>query len=151
VTANQFHGSQGDGGSGSAALDDSLKKCREPAVRSSCLPPMDDIILNQKFARTGARLTLVDRPSRLRRFVMASRVALDVRTDRKGEYFEIARRAGDEAELHVLDIQPADRHLLLLVRDCNQKQKFLCGHDERHWFVGRRKEPRTRRKSNRLT
>ena len=25
--------------------------------------------------------------------------------------------------------------MLLLVRDGDEKQKFLCGHDERHWFV----------------
>src|SRR5918994_4148099 len=27
------------------------------------------------------------------------------------------------------------RHLLLLVRNGETKSKFLCGHDERHWFV----------------
>ncbi len=32
-------------------------------------------------------------------------------------------------------MQPADRHLLLLVREGKDKSKFLCGHDERHWFV----------------
>src|SRR5207253_3034906 len=35
----------------------------------------------------------------------------------------------------VLDVQRADRHLLLLVREGVEKSKFLCGHDERHWFV----------------
>ena len=35
----------------------------------------------------------------------------------------------------MLDVQPADRHLLLLVREGSEKHKFLCGHDERHWFV----------------
>src|SRR5205807_4805966 len=56
-------------------------------------------------------------------------------TDRKGEFFEIVRQRGVEAEIAVLDVQPADRHLLLLVREGNDKSKFLCGHDERHWFV----------------
>lgn len=32
-------------------------------------------------------------------------------------------------------MRPTDRHLLLLVRDGRDKSKFLCGHDERHWFV----------------
>ena len=35
----------------------------------------------------------------------------------------------------MLDVQPADRHLLLMVRGRDEKSKFLCGHDERHWFV----------------
>jgi hypothetical protein len=72
---------------------------------------MDDAILSQKFARMGARLTMVSRPSRRSRvrFEAASRVALDVQTDRKGEFFEIARAPGALAELHVLDLQPADR------------------------------------------
>src|SRR6202035_5735672 len=62
-------------------------------------------------------------------------VSLDVQTDRKGEFFEIAPQPGSEAEIAVLDVQPADRHLLLLVREGKDKSKFLCGHDERHWFV----------------
>ncbi len=44
--------------------------------------------------------------------------------------------------MQVLDVQPSDRHLLLMVRhEANRagrqdtKEKFLCGHDERHWFV----------------
>jgi len=51
------------------------------------------------------------------------------------EFFEIVRPPGSEAEVAVLDVQPADRHLLLLVREGAEKSKFLCGHDERHWFV----------------
>ena len=35
----------------------------------------------------------------------------------------------------MLDVQPQDRHLLLLIRDGRDKDKYLCGHDERHWFV----------------
>src|SRR6202035_490038 len=62
-------------------------------------------------------------------------VSLDVQADRKGEFFEIVRQPGAEAEIAVLDVQPADRHLLLLVREGKDKSKFLCGHDERHWFV----------------
>ena len=38
-------------------------------------------------------------------------------------------------DVAVLDVQPSDRHLLLLVRERGEKHKFLCGHDERHWFV----------------
>ncbi len=94
---------------------------------------MDTNLLDIKFARIGARLKVADRPTRRSR--MSGVVSLDVQTDRKGEFFEIIQQPGAEAEIAVLDVQPADRHLLLLVREGKDKSKFLCGHDERHWFV----------------
>jgi hypothetical protein len=95
---------------------------------------MDTSNLLTKFARMGARLKIIDRPAR--RFQAPSGVvSLDIREDRDGEYFEVARQPGIDPEVAVLDVQTADRHLLLLVRDGAEKQKFLCGHDERHWFV----------------
>jgi hypothetical protein len=94
---------------------------------------MDANLLHNKFARLGARLKVADRPSRRGRAPAA--ILLDVQADRKGEFFELARQPGAEAEVTVLDVQPADRHLLLLVREGKDKSKFLCGHDERHWFV----------------
>jgi hypothetical protein len=94
---------------------------------------MNTDLLNLKFARIGARLKIADRPTRRNR--QAGVVSLDVQADRRGEFFEIARRSGAEAEVAVLDVQPAERHLLLLVREGKDKSKFLCGHDERHWFV----------------
>jgi hypothetical protein len=86
---------------------------------------VDTNLLDIKFTRIGARLKVADHPVDI--------VTLDVRTDRKGEFFEIVRP--ERAEVAVLDVQPADRHLLLLVREGRDKSKFLCGHDERHWFV----------------
>jgi hypothetical protein len=94
---------------------------------------MDTNLLNHKFARIGARLKVADRPSRRAR--IAGVISLDVQSDRKGEFFEIAKQPGSEAEVAVLDLQPADRHLLVLVREGKDKSKFLCGHDESHWFV----------------
>ena len=43
-------------------------------------------------------------------------------------------------ELLALDVRPKQRHLLLMARTADEgqgssKQKFLCGHDEREWFV----------------
>src|SRR5207245_5831276 len=76
---------------------------------------------------------VADRPSRRSR--TPGVISLDVQADRKGEFFEISTQPGVEAEIAVLDVQPADRHLLLLVREGKDKSKFLCGHDERHWFV----------------
>jgi hypothetical protein len=94
---------------------------------------MDTNLLDIKFTRIGARLKVADRASRRSR--MAGAISLDVLSDRCGEFFEIVRQPGVDAEIAVLDVQPADRHLLLLVREGKDKSKFLCGHDERHWFV----------------
>lgn len=94
---------------------------------------MDTSLLDTKFDCIGARLKIANRPSR--RGHLLGPIALDVRFDRKGEFFEIVAPPWSETEITVLDVQPADRHLLLLVRDGKEKSKFLCGHDERHWFV----------------
>lgn len=94
---------------------------------------METAFLDTRFARIGARLKVVARPAR--RFRPAGAITLDVRADRKGEFFEIAPELRTDAAIEVLDVQPADRHLLLLVREGKEKSKFLCGHDERHWFV----------------
>jgi hypothetical protein len=95
---------------------------------------VDTNLLDNKFARMGARLKFADRLARRIRF-RADAVSLDVQTDSKGEFFQIITPPEAEAEVEVLDVQPADRHLLLLVREAGEKHKFLCGHDERHWFV----------------
>lgn len=95
----------------------------------------DEEILEAKFARIGARLKFADPAGRHRVVVLEGSVRLDVGADRKGEFFEIARLPHVDSPIEVLDIQPADRHLLLMVRERTSKHKFLCGHDERHWFV----------------
>jgi hypothetical protein len=95
---------------------------------------MNTTSLFTKFSRIGARLKITDRPSRRFR-VLEGAISLDVREDREGEFFEVAHAPGGDLEVAVLDARPADRHLLLLVRQGSEKQKFLCGHDERHWFV----------------
>ena len=67
---------------------------------------------------------------------MACEPRIDIRLDGRGEYFDL-RFAGGEGvvELEVIDARPRDRHLLPLARIGEDKSKFLCGHDERHWFV----------------
>jgi hypothetical protein len=92
-------------------------------------------ILERKFTRIGARLKCVDRPGRIRGGLADGGVRLDVQTDGKGEFFAIIGEANSDANVEVLDVQPSDRHLLLMVRHDGEKSKFLCGHDERHWFV----------------
>ena len=46
----------------------------------------------------------------------------------------------DKLEFLVVDLQPQQRHLLLLLKHWGAEverpeEKFLCGHDERHWFI----------------
>ena len=63
------------------------------------------------------------------RCISACRIFFDIQTE-------------ESVVLEVLDVQPRDRHLLLMSRELvinrnvpETKSKFLCGHDERHWFV----------------
>jgi hypothetical protein len=93
--------------------------------------------LERAFARMGARVEfgqLMGR-NRLSGRMVSEDLALDVRQDRHGEYFLISRAQASTTELVVLDVQPRDRHLLLLSRSAAEKHRFLLGHDERHRFV----------------
>lgn len=91
-----------------------------------------------KFAQLGARVQF--RLIQPNRWNSIHSVLIDIRNDRRGEFFDI--QATESIELEVLDVQPRDRHLLLMSREPAEsrnapeiKSKFLCGHDERHWFV----------------
>lgn len=98
--------------------------------------------LQEKFERMGARLKIG--PGVRRRWELAVReISLDILKDHKGEYFELTTDPARTFRVDALDVRPKDRHLLLMVaaeRDAahpfaGEKQKFLCGHDERSWFV----------------
>jgi len=93
--------------------------------------------LERAFAKMGARVVFGDlnRRNRFPGRLVSEDLALDVRRDRLGEYFLISRAPASTTELAVLDVQPKDRHLLLLSRDGSHKHRFLLGHDERHWLV----------------
>ncbi len=93
--------------------------------------------LERAFARMGARVEFgqLIRRNRVSGRMVSEDLALDVRQDRHGEYFLISRARASTTELVVLDVQPRDRHLLLLSRSAAEKHRFLLGHDERHWFV----------------
>ena len=103
--------------------------------------------LNRYFSQMGARVKVLEfeppsrRWSTSRSFEESPRIVLDIRRDKQGEYFEIRTAPGGEQELVVLNVQRRKKHLLLLSRQFGEqgqflaKQKFLCGHDERHWFV----------------
>jgi hypothetical protein len=90
---------------------------------------METQLLETMFGRMGARLKI--RESLDRR----SPAGIDIRSDNRGEYFDIGIEPNVRVEYEVVDIRHEMRHLLLMSRRDNGKQKFLCGHDERHWFV----------------
>lgn len=103
--------------------------------------------LNRYFSQMGARVKVLEGLAPVPRWRMArtpedaQRISLDIGRDRRGEFFEIRTAPGSEQDLVVLNVQPREKHLLLLSRQFGgqgqvlAKQKFLCGHDERHWFV----------------
>lgn len=89
---------------------------------------MNAHLIERHFAKIGARAK-VDAARR------RESVAIDIRSDLEGEFFDVAVPPRQAPELIVVDCQPRQRHLLLMSRDNDGKHKFLCGHDERHWFV----------------
>jgi hypothetical protein len=93
---------------------------------------MDTKLLSKKFEQIGARVLLRPAVTNLYRRELAG---IDIRADHKGEYFDIRLTSNDQVDYEVVDVRPDMRHLLLLARRQHEKQKFLCGHDERHWFV----------------
>ena len=96
-------------------------------------------VLTKHFARMGARLQV--RAPRAARAVPGQReplvdtaLHLNVRRDSRGEMFTMTLHP--EVEATVVDVQPAQRHLLLhTMSPDGNAARFLCGHDEREWFV----------------
>jgi len=98
---------------------------------------MDIGLLQQKFGRMGARVKLNDQ---MRvggvRFARRAASGIDIRMDAEGEFFDLRVAPSEQVSYEVIDLRPEKRHLLLMARrEQGRKEKFLCGHDERHWFV----------------
>ncbi len=103
--------------------------------------------IESKFAAMGARLKIREIPTRqvrlpiwLNRGTRAPDYAIDIRRDDHGEFFElrVPDILRDSVDVTVMQAEPKERHLLLLVRKAAAKpqlDRFLCGHDEREWFV----------------
>jgi hypothetical protein len=99
-------------------------------------------VLEKHFNKMGASIEFEDkaarrRASRIRRNPPAPRI--DVIPRGKTESF-LLDVFDEDVDVQVLDVQPDLRHLLLMFREKNERgqydiSKFLCGHDERHWFV----------------
>jgi hypothetical protein len=93
---------------------------------------MDTDLLQEKFHRMGARVKV--HPGKV------ERVAIDIGHDRRGEFFDVTVRDG--VMVNAIDVRRQQRHLLLAAYDedrlglpVGKGQRFLCGHDERSWFV----------------
>jgi hypothetical protein len=104
--------------------------------------------LTRHFETMGASLKIETIPvqfHRGRRFASITEpFELDIRESEKrneGEKFVLRTREDSPLlEPIVLDVEKEDRHLVLLMRQEKadgtwEDSRYLCGHDERHWFV----------------
>jgi hypothetical protein len=89
--------------------------------------------LTKHFKSLGARVKFhpIDTPRPRATRPPETTYIIDVRTDKQGEYFDIAQ-GKNAPEFELLQIKPKSRHMLLYT---HHGQRFLFGHDERHWFV----------------
>lgn len=102
--------------------------------------------LNFYFSKMGARVKILKGITRgpvfrSGRYEDPPKVTFDIERDKNGECFVIREAHDVNHDLVVLNADPKKKHLLLLSRQIGEKGraiakgKFLCGHDERHWFV----------------
>jgi len=99
--------------------------------------------IESRFAEMGARMKVREIAPRWNRWngrVQSPDYAVDIQRDRNGEFFElrVPEHLRENIEVTVMQSEPKERHLLLSVRktgDKPQLDRFLCGHDEREWFI----------------
>ena len=100
--------------------------------------------IESKFDAMGARLKVREIASRWRRgnrtWVNPRDFAVDIQRDGNGQFFElrVPTHLSELLDVSVMQSEPKQRHLLLAVRKSGEKphlDRFLCGHDEREWFV----------------
>ena len=95
---------------------------------------MDTERIDNDFRKIGTRLRIRDRVKMTGRRMRARPFTIDILTNKSGrEYFHLERRR--PVEIEILDVQSDRRHLLLMVKSGDLTRKFLCGHDERHYFA----------------
>jgi hypothetical protein len=93
---------------------------------------MDIQSLQKHFGRIGARVKIAEAGDSLGRRQF---INIDIGADAKGEYFDIKWNPLENGDLFVVNVEPKMKHLLLMARRWASAERFLCGHDERHWFV----------------
>ena len=94
--------------------------------------------LERAFGCIGARLQLVDPIRSGWGYARVKGYSLDIGHDQAGQFFALRGEIEELAkvEFTVLQRKDNERHLLLLAKPGgDRKDRFLCGHDEREWFV----------------
>lgn len=103
--------------------------------------------IEKQFKRMGAEVVLDDQgplndqmTKGRNRIIFSNRIFNNFSLNVRGEKFVISGDLKNQ-DIKVLDVRPKDKHLLLMRlnkgarSEKDRKEKFLCGHDERHWFV----------------
>jgi hypothetical protein len=97
-------------------------------------------MIERQFEKMGADLRLINIPRPIepsaadrRRFGSFARDRRPLSVNVEQGEFIITKDA--DVKVRVVDVAPKGRHLLLMSEIDGAKEKFLCGHDERDWFV----------------
>ena len=97
---------------------------------------MGNQLIERHFGKIGARVKVGFARQRIYpTYTFTDPTGIDIKSDRNGEFFDIQKHPDESISYEVVDLKPDIRHLLLMARRSDRKDKFLCGHDERHWFV----------------
>jgi hypothetical protein len=115
---------------------------------------MDSQVLERKFEQMGAKVEAFqdvatrERIERMKIIAQNPRAFVRNRDAGTPPRLDVVQRGKDEVfvvdtfdqniDVQVVDIRPKERHLLLMFKRLDGRRevsKFLCGHDERHWFV----------------
>lgn len=108
---------------------------------------MNTHLLTKHFSKVGAEIKVNILPMynqiRSWRRLNSEKFSLDIVTAGRKEFYQLDIREdmAKRVEFLPLEVRPKDRHLLLMSKQYGETKqdtetnKFLCGHDERHWFV----------------
>jgi hypothetical protein len=85
------------------------------------------------FARIGAEINIQVFQRQTIPGHRRAPLSIDVSRTSRGEVFTI--ETADNVHLDVIDLRRREHHLLLRASNLVGEDRFLCGHDEQHWFV----------------
>ena len=102
---------------------------------------MNSATLEKNFAKIGARVEVKEPKNRVRS--PNTGVSVKVEGTGRNEHFVLEVGKDFKGEIHTLDVQPQDRHMILQIvhnpgdnsRMALAPEKFLVGHDEMHFFA----------------
>ena len=96
--------------------------------------------IEKSFAKMGAKVVIEEVETVGGRFRREPpKFDLDIRTNKEhGEHYLLKIRKDADIDLIFQDIQAAQRHMILKIKDNEARipeiTSMLVGHDERHWF-----------------